>query len=234
MPYSIYIIQNKINYKIYIGQAINFNARIKRHLRLVRGNKDQRHLYCAIRKYGWDNFESFVIENGIDASQVNEYEAFWIQYFRSWDRALGYNLTLGGEGCIPTAETREKMRQAKLGKPNPKMQGANHPMYGIKGEQHHRFGTRHTDEAKIKIAAANVGREFPKGSERYNSKITEEDVLYMREYFAKHTADKTKDIFAYLAQKFDIKKGTVESILYNYSWKHVKTFPRINKRKNVK
>lgn len=226
----IYILQNKINNKIYIGQTIDFEARLERHIRGAK--KDLRHLYCAIRKYGWHNFNYFIIEE-IDLLEINEAECFWIDYFRSWDRAFGYNLTRGGEGGIPTKETRAKMRLAKLGKPNPNMQGENHPLYGITGENHHRFGTTHTDEAKRKIAEANIGRDFPKGSGVYNSLLTEEDVLYMRKYFSENTHIKTKEIVKYLAEHFSIMEGTVESIIYNLSWKHVEQFETKNKNKKL-
>lgn len=215
----IYIIQNKVNNKIYIGKSSNFSKRIKKHLR--DSKKSSRYLYQAIRKYSWSNFNSFVLEDVEDA-RIDEAEKFWIEYFRSWDKEFGYNLTFGGEGSIPTIETREKMRQAKLGKSNPNMQGEKHPFFGVTGNQHHRFGISHTPEAKKKIAEANVGRIFPNGSQRYNAKISEQDVLFMRNYFENNQDLKSKDIFQILAVKFEISSRTVESIIYKYSWKHVK------------
>ena len=125
------------------------------------------------------------------------------------------------------------MSLAKLGKSNPNMQGENHPLYGITGAQHHRYGIPHTDEAKRKIAEANIGRDFPKGSRQYKSKITEDNVLFMREYFNNNLHLKTKDVFLFLSEKFNIKEGTVESIIYNFSWKHVKMFPVLNKNKKL-
>jgi group I intron endonuclease len=233
MAYQIYLFQNKINNKIYIGQTVNFKRRLKKHIKNANENRKNSHFYSALKKYGIDQFDYFIIEELSSKKEMDDAEIFWIEYFRSWDREIGYNLTFGGEGCIPTTETREKMRQAKLGKSNPKMQGANHPFFGIKGEQHHRFGVPHTNEAKKKIAAANVDREYPQGSDLYNSKVNEEDVLYMREYFTNHQEYKTKDVFIYLANLFNIDEGTVESIVYNFSWKHVKMFPILNKNRKI-
>src|ERR1700677_4923302 len=187
MPFQIYIFQNKINNKIYVGQATNFTARVKQHIRNAKNGKKNHHFYSALSKYGIDQFNYFIIEDLECKKELDEAEKFWIQYFRSWDREIGYNLTFGGNGQIPTKETREKMSLAKLGKPNPNMQGENHPLYGITGKQHHRYGVPHTDEAKKKIAEANVGRDFPKGSKQHNSKITENDVLFMREYFSNNS-----------------------------------------------
>lgn len=232
MTFQVYIFQNKLNNKIYIGKSVNFLARVKQHVKNAKNNKEG-HFYAALRKYGIEQFNYFVIEEYSSKMEMNEGENFWIEYFRSWDRTIGYNLTFGGEGEIPTNETREKMRLAKLGKPNPKMQGSNHPLYGVTGEQHHRFGTHHTDEAKKKIAEANVGREFSKGSDQYNSKVNEENVLYMRQYFVDNSHLKTKDIFATLSEKFGVTEGTVESIVYGKSWKHVTMMSIPNKNKKI-
>lgn len=55
----------------------------------------------------------------------------------------------------------------------------------------------------------------------------------MRQYFTDHHSYKSKDIFVYLGNLFDIDVRTVESIVYNFSWKHVKTFPIVNKNKKL-
>lgn len=55
----------------------------------------------------------------------------------------------------------------------------------------------------------------------------------MREYFAEHTADKSKNVIAYLAKTFDVEEGTVESVVYNLSWKHVKMIPVVNKNQKL-
>ena len=234
MSYQIYIFQNKINSKIYVGQTTNFDSRVKKHIRNAFKDNKNSHFYSALRADGIDNFNYFVIDELASKEELDDAEMFWIQYFRSWDRSFGYNLTLGGDGNIPTTETREKMRLAKLGKPNPNMQGDKHPFYGLTGKQHHRYGISHTDEAKKKISEANIGRDFPKGSQQSNSRIIEEDVLFMREYFTNNPQIKTSDIFTLLANQFNIEEGTVESIIYNYSWKHVKMFPIVNKNIKIK
>lgn len=234
MKFCIYIIQNTVNNKIYVGQTSNFDNRIKKHKRIAKLGKDQRHLYRAINKYKWENFTYFIIEYFSNINDVNDAEEFWIAYFRSWDRSIGYNLTFGGGCAIPTIETREKMRIAKLGKPNPKMQGSNHPFYGVKGEKHHRYGILHTQDAKNKIAKANIGRDFPKGSAHSNSILTEESVLYIREYFFNNQHIKTKDAVSYLSTKFNVEESTIENIIYNVSWKHVKKFDNTNKNIKIK
>ena len=148
MPEStsfIYVLQNKINNKIYIGQTINFKNRISAHFRIARSGKQNRHLYNAIRLHGWENFKSFVLEE-VPRSEADETEMLWISIFNTNNSYYGYNSSSGGGagGRVPTEATRIKMRDAKLGKPALHMQGENHPLFGVKGENHHRFGSKHT------------------------------------------------------------------------------------------
>ena len=38
---GIYIIRNKINYKVYVGQSVNTKLRIANHKNLLRNNKHE-------------------------------------------------------------------------------------------------------------------------------------------------------------------------------------------------
>ena len=38
------------------------------------------------------------------------------------------------------------------------LKGKNNPMYGVLGENHHRFGTHHTNDTKDKISKVNKGK----------------------------------------------------------------------------
>lgn len=51
------------------------------------------------------------------------------------------------KGTSHTQETRDKMSEAKSGQ--------NHPMYGVKGEEHPNWGKNHTNETKQKIGKTN-------------------------------------------------------------------------------
>lgn len=55
--------------------------------------------YKAIQKYGWDNFEHFVLEDNINTrEEADEKERFWITAYKANDKKYGYNLTNGGQG----------------------------------------------------------------------------------------------------------------------------------------
>ena len=58
---GIYMIENLINHKVYIGQSQDIERRHKDHIRhLKHGNHDNSHLQNAWNKYGADNFR-FVV-----------------------------------------------------------------------------------------------------------------------------------------------------------------------------
>lgn len=120
----IYVMENKINGKRYIGQTNNFQKRMNGH-RSDANNKNS-HSYnlplaAAIRKYGWDNFNNYIIEEYPDdtpAEYINEREIFFINFFSSLAKQNGYNLTSGGQGCPKPKKTyKEKLSMSKIFSP---------------------------------------------------------------------------------------------------------------------
>lgn len=97
----IYKITNKENGKIYIGQTTrNVQIRWKEHIRRSRQlNTIHSYypLYRAMRLHGIDSFSIETIEE-CDNALLNAQEEFWISYYKSYDRNIGYNMTMGGDG----------------------------------------------------------------------------------------------------------------------------------------
>ena len=114
----IYLIRNKINNKVYIGQTSRLaNRRWYEHQFALKLNKHTNELLQrSVNKYGIDNFEYIVIDNAKDKSDLSTKEKFWIQYYNSTDRSSGYNLTFGGEKYVTTEEVRHKLSKANIGK----------------------------------------------------------------------------------------------------------------------
>jgi group I intron endonuclease len=89
----------KLNYpngKIYIGQSNDIKRRMYEHNNINR-LKNHFNSPCdlAIQKYG--RFEEVeILELVEDCSLLNEKEQYWISYYHSNDKAIGYNLTTGG------------------------------------------------------------------------------------------------------------------------------------------
>ena len=89
---QIYMVQNLINGKIYIGQTkYSWDKRWKQHLAQL---DDGTYFHRAIKKYGAKNFSVTVLEN-CDDSQLDEREIVWIAKYASYHN--GYNSTEGGK-----------------------------------------------------------------------------------------------------------------------------------------
>ena len=94
---GIYKITNKIDGKIYIGRAKNIKDRWKAH----RNNpfnplsrEYYKSLYKAIREYGLENFSFEVVEE-CKEEELNDKEAYYINFYNANDPAIGYNRTNG-------------------------------------------------------------------------------------------------------------------------------------------
>ena len=97
---SIYIIKNKCNSKVYIGQTIQDVAeRSRQHLKpSVIKQSGTYKIYNAIKKYGKENFYYEILEGNIDSNLLNDREMYYIQLFDSYEN--GYNSTRGGDSKV--------------------------------------------------------------------------------------------------------------------------------------
>ena len=110
--YKVYIHQNKINKKVYVGLTKQKCKDRWRHDGV--GYKSQIKFYRAIQKYGWDNFDHIILFTNLTEQEASEKEKELIQFYDSYKN--GYNADLGGSTTNHSPETLEKMRQSMLGK----------------------------------------------------------------------------------------------------------------------
>lgn len=111
MKSGIYKIENKINGKIYIGQAVNLNQRKSTHFwELKINNHHNIKLQKSFNKYGIDNFTFEIIEL-CEKELLNERELFWINELNPQ-----YNIRGGGNsiyGFTHSEETKKKMSEVQ-------------------------------------------------------------------------------------------------------------------------
>lgn len=133
---SIYLIENIINGKLYIGKTdLKPQKRWTNHQAEARAGS-QTYFHRAIRKYGKDCFKQSVIDVLDTEELANKREVFWIGLFHSHLPDVGYNQTLGGDGmCNPTEEVLQRMIEA--------------------GRKH----IHHTEETKQRISKAMMGNK---------------------------------------------------------------------------
>jgi group I intron endonuclease len=118
----IYKITNTINNKIYIGQVYNKTIydRFARHIKEASPTHPIL-LDRAIYKYGGNNFIIEQIDEATTLSELNEKEKYWIKYYNSTNRNIGYNLTPGGNGgntYLNKTEDELKQIKEKISKAN--------------------------------------------------------------------------------------------------------------------
>jgi len=97
MKCKIYKITNKINDKSYIGCTIKkIDGRFREHVSRCKKTKTK---FCdALNKYGENNFILEQIDSCDSIVKMYELEKFYIKKYETYN--TGYNLTIGGEGCI--------------------------------------------------------------------------------------------------------------------------------------
>lgn len=164
----VYMMTNTKNNKKYIGSSINYEERIKDHLRSLKGNyHENKRIQEDYNKYGKESLKFKILYKVEDGESEKRFrlERETIEYYKTYE--TGYNLSYDGRGkYIITEETREKYRRNSAGK--------NNPMYGKKhtektkrlisekaskrvGELNHFYGKSHTKETRRKLS--EMGRE---------------------------------------------------------------------------
>ena len=90
--YTLYLHQNKINGKVYVGiTKQNPNKRWQKGYGYLKT-----YFYKAIEKFGWDNFEHLIIEDNLEKNEAFLKEKELIKKYRSDDKRYGYNIAEGG------------------------------------------------------------------------------------------------------------------------------------------
>lgn len=158
---GIYMITNCVNNKVYIGKSIDIlNKRWPQHKSSLNNNAHiNQHLQNSWNKYGEENFDfSIVLECSPD--ELDQYEIYYIDLHKSYLPEYGYNKTYGGDGAVPTDETRLKMSIAHKGilgtpesrkKQSFKLSGENNPMFGRKKELSPVYGKLKSEETIQKL-----------------------------------------------------------------------------------
>jgi len=109
----IYIITNKENGKVYVGQTIQSNPKMRWYAHLADARRGKKtYLYDSIRKYGKESFNWEIIDTAKDLSELNEKEAQWLAHYRQ--KTVVYNNREAGNNKTHSPESIERMRQAQL------------------------------------------------------------------------------------------------------------------------
>ncbi len=137
MKGGIYKIINVVNNKFYVGSAVDFKKRKRRHWwRLHRGDHANKHLQASWNKYGEQAFTFVIVEEHPEGADLLAAENVWLK--EHVGKAYCYNIATD----------------------------ATAPSLGMSGEKNYMWGKTfsHTTEAKLKIGKHSRGRHHSQES----------------------------------------------------------------------
>jgi group I intron endonuclease len=108
----IYKITNLIHGRVYIGQTIQTNPKMRwySHQADARHGKKS-HLYDSMRKHGVENFNWEIIDQAKSVEELNELESKWLAHYRSVGEV--YNNREAVNNKLHSAESIERMKEAQ-------------------------------------------------------------------------------------------------------------------------
>lgn len=98
---------------MYIGIT---NQPPKQRWKNGRGYRGQRYLSQAIEKYGWGNIQHEVLFTNLTRDEAAEREIELIAFYKSNQRAFGYNIEAGGFRPPNSSETRRRLKKSHRGR----------------------------------------------------------------------------------------------------------------------
>mgnify|MGYP000219592706 CR=1 FL=1 len=152
----VYKATNKKNGKIYIGQTVNTLKERNRTRKYGKSIFDY-----AFRKYGEDGFDWEILEEVDNIDLLNERESYWIEFYNSTDRKIGYNLKGGGNNSYLTDLVKHKIGKAQI------------------GEKNHAYGKKWKDSpASKRIMDINTGIIYESGTQAIALLGLKDDKIY--------------------------------------------------------
>lgn len=171
----IYVIENKINHKKYVGQTVkSLDERFCEHI-IDSKNGSNYEIHKAIREFGEDNFSINTLLDNVSLDKLDYYEKFWIKKLNThYKEGYGYNMTWGGKGTqgyIFTPEDRIKVSNAN-------------------------YKRIYTEERNKKISNALKGKKFSLEHRMKLSEIGKRRVASYNSFFGKHHSEESKRLIS--------------------------------------
>ena len=108
----IYKITNTVNGKVYIGQTIQKNPKMRWYDHCSRTRNGRRsHLYNSMRFYGREKFIWEVIDSANNLDELNDKEHYWLSEYRKITEV--YNVREAGGNKSHSPESIDRMKESQ-------------------------------------------------------------------------------------------------------------------------
>lgn len=204
---GIYIIRNERNQKMYVGSGINLKKRRREHKNDLKANRhSNKHLQNAFNKDGLESFTFNIVEYVLDVNNLIPREQFYMDYYKTATRGIGYNLCPNAGSVLGIKRSEEQCKRI--------------------GDLHR--GRKHTDEARKRMSES-AKRKPPVSEETRKkmsnsrkgkvafSKITAENVIEIRKLLSIGELTQRE-----IGEIFGIANTTVANIKSGERWSHIK------------
>lgn len=190
---EIYMIKNKIDGMMYVGQTkFTSTKRFRQHINKALNTTRNLHLYNAMRKYGIENFELIVLESDIDENMLDARESYYIEKYDTLNN--GYNCTSGGGGMRNYHHSKETRKKMSIGISN--------SMWKI-----------NTPERAKKISDAQKGRKFTEEHKKHIKESIHDRYGDGNPFYGKHHTDDTKHKISDANTKYRVVQKSGEDVL---------------------
>lgn len=221
----------KINFpngKIYIGLSVDIKRRIWEH---NCPHEDKTPCDKAINKYGRIE-EIEILELVPEASQLNEREIYWINFYNSTDRNIGYNLTPGGNMTFGENNARATFTNEEVLDIRKRRYCGERRKDVYKDYSEHPLGT--FDRIWLGRGYPNIGTEYlipynPEYNRKYFSsvansgtgsakaKLTKEDVIDIRNRY-----DNLQETVVQIQKDYpQVTKQTIRRVVNRQTYKNI-------------
>lgn len=238
---GIYMFKNLLNNAVYIGQSSNIYKRVNSHHLYEYKNENNgcyyTKFYSALRKYGLDNFEVFLLEE-CDIEKLNEREIYYISKFNSYNH--GYNSTLGGQSLSENLFSKEtEQKRAQTREKNSSLKSDKHPRAKLTNQEVINIRQRYIDGEDIKSIYKDYAEIYssidtfrrivlgytyqsvgniPSKSQirKTNAKLTENQVRDIRRRY-----ESEKISFDRLGKEYGLSGSSIQAIVKRETYKNV-------------